>query len=99
MPENKNVILEVQDLKMKFGKLEVLKGVTTTIRRGEVIVVIGASGAGKSTLSALPEPFGNPDERRHSSLRAKVWFTPGATSTICASAWAWCSSSSTCSTT
>ena len=25
MPENKNVILEVQDLKMKFGKLEVLK--------------------------------------------------------------------------
>ena len=43
MPENKNVILEVQDLKMKFGKLEVLKGVTTTIRRGEVIVVIGAS--------------------------------------------------------
>ena len=50
MPENKNVILEVQDLKMKFGKLEVLKGVTTTIRRGEVIVVIGASGAGKSTF-------------------------------------------------
>lgn len=66
MPENKNVILEVQDLKMKFGKLEVLKGVTTTIRRGEVIVVIGRVGRGQIHFSALPEPFGNPDERRHS---------------------------------
>ena len=99
MPENKNVILEVQDLKMKFGKLEVLKGVTTTIRRGEVIVVIGASGAGKSTFLRCLNLFGNPDERATFSLRAKVWFTPDATSTICASAWAWCSSSSTCSTT
>ena len=53
MPDNLNksdVILEVKDLKMRFGKLEVLRGVNTTVRRGEVIVVIGASGAGKSTL-------------------------------------------------
>ena len=53
MPDNLNksdVILEVKDLKMRFGKLEVLKGVNTTVRRGEVIVVIGASGAGKSTF-------------------------------------------------
>ena len=66
MPENKNVILEVQDLKMKFGKLEVLKGVTTTIRRGEVIVVIGASGAGKSTFLRCLNRLEDPDERRHS---------------------------------
>lgn len=53
MPDNLNksdVILEVKDLKMRFGKLEVLRGVNTTVRRGEVIVVIGASGAGKSTF-------------------------------------------------
>ena len=53
MPDNLNksdIILEVKDLKMRFGKLEVLKGVNTTVRRGEVIVVIGASGAGKSTF-------------------------------------------------
>lgn len=53
MPDNLNksdIILEVKDLKMRFGKLEVLNGVNTTVRRGEVIVVIGASGAGKSTF-------------------------------------------------
>ena len=53
MPDslNKNdVILEVKDLTMRFGKLDVLKGVNTVVRRGEVIVVIGASGAGKSTF-------------------------------------------------
>ena len=53
MPDilNKNdVILEVRDLTMRFGKLDVLKGVNTVVRRGEVIVVIGASGAGKSTF-------------------------------------------------
>ena len=53
MPDNLNksdIILEVKDLKMRFGKLEVLRGVNTTVRRGEVIVVIGASGAGKSTF-------------------------------------------------
>ena len=65
MPDNLNksdVILEVKDLKMRFGKLEVLRGVNTTVRRGEVIVVIGASGAGKSTflrcLNRLEAPTG-----------------------------------------
>lgn len=65
MPDNLNksdVILEVKDLQMRFGKLEVLKGVNTTVRRGEVIVVIGASGAGKSTflrcLNRLETPTG-----------------------------------------
>lgn len=50
MPDKSEVILKVENLKMHFGKLEVLKGVNTVIRRGEVIVVIGASGAGKSTF-------------------------------------------------
>ena len=33
-----------------FGELHVLKDITTTVRRGEVVVVIGPSGSGKSTL-------------------------------------------------
>jgi len=47
---DKNVILRVEDLKKSFGELEVLKGIHTEIRKGEVVVIIGASGSGKSTF-------------------------------------------------
>ncbi len=40
----------VTDLHKRFGALEVLKGVSMTARRGEVISIIGASGSGKSTF-------------------------------------------------
>ena len=43
-------MIEVQDLHKYFGKLEVLRGVTETIRQGEKVVVIGPSGSGKSTF-------------------------------------------------
>ena len=60
MITNNEVLISVQDLKKSFGKLEVLKGICTDIRRGEVVVVIGASGSGKSTflrcLNRLEEP-------------------------------------------
>ena len=55
-----NIILRTEDLHKSFGKLEVLKGITTTIRRGEVVSIIGPSGGGKSTflrcLNLLEEP-------------------------------------------
>ncbi len=55
-----NTIIKVEDLKKSFGKLEVLKGINTEIKKGEVVVVIGASGSGKSTflrcLNRLEEP-------------------------------------------
>ena len=45
-------IISVRDLQKHFygGKLKALQGITTDIRRGEVVVVIGPSGSGKSTF-------------------------------------------------
>lgn len=47
---NDNVLIEVKNLKKSFGSHEVLKGISTTISKGEVIAIIGPSGCGKSTF-------------------------------------------------
>ena len=60
--ENKEVIIEVENLKKDFGKLQVLKGITTKIYKNEVLSIIGSSGSGKSTfircLNLLEQPTG-----------------------------------------
>ena len=43
-------MIEVKNLKKKFENLNVLNGITTSIKQGEVVVVIGPSGSGKSTF-------------------------------------------------
>jgi arginine/lysine/histidine transport system ATP-binding protein len=43
-------LLKIQNLRKSFGSLEVLKGLSTEIRKGEVVVMIGPSGSGKSTF-------------------------------------------------
>ena len=44
------VILEVNDLQKSYGDHEVLKGISTTIKKGDVLALIGPSGCGKSTF-------------------------------------------------
>ncbi len=42
-------ILEVRDLRVSYGAIEALKGVSLSLRAGEIVTLIGANGAGKST--------------------------------------------------
>ena len=55
-------ILKIVNLKKRFGKNEVLRGVSFSIDKGQTKVVIGPSGAGKSTMlrciNRLVEPDG-----------------------------------------
>ena len=44
------MLLKIQDLHKSFGDHEVLKGINLEIKKGEVVVIIGASGSGKSTF-------------------------------------------------
>ncbi|HVV25118.1 MAG TPA: amino acid ABC transporter ATP-binding protein [Pseudonocardiaceae bacterium] len=42
--------IELEDVRKSFGRVEVLRGVSATVARGETVCLIGASGSGKSTL-------------------------------------------------
>lgn len=43
-------VLEINSIKKSFGKTEVLKGISFSLNKGEVLSIIGSSGSGKTTL-------------------------------------------------
>ena len=62
-----DVLIKVENLKKNFGSLQVLKGINQTVRKGEVVSVIGPSGSGKSTFLRCLNLLETPTE-------GKIWF-------------------------
>ena len=56
-----DIVLEMSDIRKSFGQLEVLKGISINVSRGEVVAVIGPSGGGKSTLLRCATTLENVD--------------------------------------
>ena len=54
-------MIRVTDLHKRFGELEVLKGVSMEVAKGEVVSIVGASGAGKTTLLQILGTLSRPD--------------------------------------
>lgn len=64
MSGNNDDIIQVYDVHKSFGHIQALRGVSFTVKRGEVVVIIGPSGSGKSTLLRCINHLEKPDRGR-----------------------------------
>lgn len=44
------MLLDIKDLKVSYGKIEAIKGISLNVKQGEIVTLVGANGAGKTTL-------------------------------------------------
>ncbi|KJY36890.1 MULTISPECIES: ABC transporter ATP-binding protein [Streptomyces] len=66
-------LLEVEDLRVAYGKIEAVKGISFTVEEGQIVTLIGTNGAGKTTtlrtLSGLIKPKGGQIKFQGKSLK------------------------------
>ena len=62
MTTNEKVLIKVENLQKSFEDNKVLDGISTEIRQGEVVAVIGPSGSGKSTMLRCIKALEDPDK-------------------------------------
>lgn len=60
MTDAETKVIEVDDLRMRYGSVDVLDGVEFTVDRGEVVTLLGPNGAGKTTTIEILEGFREP---------------------------------------
>lgn len=58
----RNMILKANNFFKSYGDLEILKGVSISVKKGEIVSIVGASGAGKSTLLHIIGTLDKPDK-------------------------------------
>ena len=59
--------LSVEDLKVSYGDIHAVKGISFEVREGEVFTLIGANGAGKTSLIRIINQITAPD-------KGEIWF-------------------------
>jgi len=58
--DREDPVIEVNDLRMRYGSVDVLDGVAFVLNRGEVVTLLGPNGAGKTTTIEILEGFRMP---------------------------------------
>jgi ABC-type histidine transport system ATPase subunit len=99
-------LIEIAGLRKSYGPVDVLQGIDLTVRRGEVVALVGSSGSGKTTLLRCVNLLETPSSGRIAVEGQRfVEIADGEDkarlsrkrSAPCAAASAWCSSISICS--
>jgi len=77
-------VIEMRDIRKRFGTNEVLKGITLSVERGEVLAIIGPSGSGKSTLARCISLIEEPDHGEIRFLDCRLVHEPAQRLTLAA---------------